>query len=123
MERGNNRRTEETKRKIKQRNKETNNSRGKKVSVALTGKPKAESHKKAISEALKKLNRKNKTRRKYILKPKFVWEISTPNGRIEKVLNLTKFCKEKRINSHAIYKGTSGYRVLKKEKAILGKNY
>jgi hypothetical protein len=45
-------RTEEQKRKTSENNKLTNESRGKKVSAALKGKPKSEEHKQKIREAI-----------------------------------------------------------------------
>lgn len=109
--------SKETKKKISENNKRTNESRGEKVSSALRGKRKSDKHKKAISESIKKKykNAFAPRPRGYKLKPKFVWDISTPEGKILQITNLADFCKNRGLNSYNIYKGTRGYKVIRKE--------
>ena len=108
--------SEETKQKISASNQRTNESRGRKVSSALTGRNLSAEHKEKISKTIKeKYKNGDYKSRNFNKKPSFKWKILTPEKEVIEVTNLTRFCKENGLNSHSIYKGTRGFRVLDKQ--------
>lgn len=81
-----------------------------KVSESKKGKPLSEDHKKLLSDIRKGKKKSKEHVIKVAESNSKIWEIEYPDGKVELIKNLSKFCRNNNISDRGMWMVANGYR-------------